>query len=79
MSQEKHCCFKDPPPPKEGYSHSKQVLVYYNANPPYATEKWSVAYYHYDPPFNGNAWTDFYNYGKTPDYWWDLPELETFD
>jgi hypothetical protein len=70
------CSGSSPPPKKDGWSHSEQVLVYYESNER-ACSRYSVAYYHYDPPFESEKWTDFSGsaYGRSPLYWWPLPSL----
>jgi hypothetical protein len=66
-----------PPPKKEGWNHSEQVLVYYEAIPELdLVDKWGIAYYHYNPPFkNKPEWIDFFNPNRVPTYWWELPTL----
>jgi hypothetical protein len=66
----------EPPPAQPNWSHSEQVLVYYEGNPEaQVTDKFGIAYYHYDQPFNGAKWLDFNNYGRRPKYWWTLPTI----
>ena len=57
----------EPPPRKEGWDHTEQVLVYYEANLELGlTAKWGIAYYHYNPPFfEEPKWIDFHNH-RTP-------------
>jgi hypothetical protein len=69
---------KNPPNKKEGWYHSDQVLVYYEACPEAGiTDKWGIAYYLDNPPFNGPQWVDFDNPNRTPAYWWELPTTPT--
>ena len=74
----RHDATKEFPPKLKGWNHSNRVLVYYEAIPDLnLTNTWSIAYYHYEPPFkDGPEWTDFNVGGRTPKYWWDLPNLE---
>jgi hypothetical protein len=70
------CSGSSPPPKKEGWNHSEQVLVYYKGNEE-RISRFSVAYYHYDPPFESPRWIDHsgHAYGRSPLYWWPLPSL----
>lgn len=71
----------EPPPAKEGWEHSEQVLVYYDIIPElnYGAG-FGIAYYHYFPPYkNEPEWVDFsYNgrAGRVPKYWWTLPSID---
>jgi hypothetical protein len=60
-----------PPPPKEGWQHSENVLVYYASRPPMYGERWSIAYYHHAPEHE--HWVDLNNPGEEPTAWWSLP------
>lgn len=77
ITQQAHLA-KNPPARKEGWNHSDQVLVYYEACPEAGfTNKWGIAYYHFDPPFGGPQWVDFDNSDRIPAYWWELPPKPT--
>ena len=73
----RHDAVNDPPPCKDGWKHSDQVLVYYPAMPEHdLVDRWSIAYYLYEPPFkNKPEWVDFNVDRGTPLYWWPLPKL----
>ena len=69
----------NPPPRKEGWEHSDQVLVLYKGNPNYV-EAYGIAYFHYNPPFKSSPeWVDVSgnHHGRMPFEWWPLPLSNT--
>lgn len=66
------------PERKEGWAHSRQVLVWY----PRTEERgatFGIAFYHYAPPFDEPPhWVDWSgkSYGRNPRYWWELPVVD---
>lgn len=68
----------EPPPAKEGWEHSEQVLVYYESQPEIGLgDRFGIAYYHYFPPFKDSPeWIDFTQSGRAPKYWWTLPTID---
>lgn len=68
----------NPPPAKEGWNHSDQVLVFYEVSAELQlANKFGIAYYHYSPPFKGEpCWVDFDNADREPKYWWKLPKTD---
>jgi hypothetical protein len=63
-----------PPPSVPGWNYSVHVLVYYEASPELGlAETCGIAYYHYNPPFDKAQWIDPAHSGRTPAFWWYLP------
>ncbi len=76
MNEQKWIDVKDGlPEAKEGWEHSKQVLVHYDGIPNEKVECYSIAYYHYNPPFRKAGWIDF-NSTRFPTHWLPIPPLK---
>lgn len=56
------------PERKEGWSHTDEVLVWYEGGVQ-KMAKYGIAYYHYDPPYRDPEWVDFANLGRVPIVW----------
>lgn len=56
------------PERKEGWSHTDEVLVWYEGAEQ-KMAKYGIAYYHYDPPHRDPEWVDFANLGRVPIMW----------
>ncbi len=65
------------PPLKDGWKHTEQVLVLYEATET-NTSHFGIAYYHTEPPFRDKGhWVDFANYGKQPTRWMTIPNINS--